>query len=100
MSARSLVAALALSGGDYRVDGVPRMRERPIRDLVDALRQAGAAIDYAGADGCFPLHIAPGAIDTAMPVRRARRRVQPVLTGLSLALPPCGTSAAVVVGRS
>lgn len=34
-SARSLVAALALSGGAYRVDGVPRMRERPIRDLVD-----------------------------------------------------------------
>ena len=96
-SARSLVAALALSGGDYRVDGVPRMRERPIRDLVDALRQAGAAIDYAGADGCFPLHIAPGAIDTAMPVRVRGDVSSQFLTGLLLALPLCGTSAAVAV---
>ena len=36
---RPLTAALALSGGEYRLSGVPRMHERPIGDLVDALRQ-------------------------------------------------------------
>ena len=34
---RSLTAALAFSGGRYELDGVARMRERPIGDLVDAL---------------------------------------------------------------
>ena len=96
-SARSLVAALALSGGAYRVDGVPRMRERPIRDLVDGLRQAGAAIDYTGADGFFPLRIGPGAIDTATPVRVRGDVSSQFLTGLLLALPLCGKPAAVAV---
>ena len=38
---RPLTAALALSGGSYELSGVPRMHERPIGDLVDALRQLG-----------------------------------------------------------
>ena len=37
-----LVAALAVLGGDYTVHGVPRMHERPIGDLVDALNAVGA----------------------------------------------------------
>ena len=45
---RSLTAALALSGGRYAVRGVPRMHERPIGDLVDALRSLGADIRYSG----------------------------------------------------
>ena len=44
LSMRTLVAALAFCGGHYRADGVPRMRERPIGDLVDALRALGADI--------------------------------------------------------
>ena len=48
---RPLTAALALSGGDYRLSGVPRMHERPIGDLVDALRGLGAAIGYLGDGG-------------------------------------------------
>ncbi|HXC37629.1 MAG TPA: 3-phosphoshikimate 1-carboxyvinyltransferase, partial [Burkholderiales bacterium] len=48
---RPLTAALALAGGEYRLDGVARMRERPIADLVDALRQIGARIDYEANDG-------------------------------------------------
>ncbi len=39
---RSLTAALAFSGGRYELDGVARMRERPIGDLVDALNSLGA----------------------------------------------------------
>ena len=54
---RPLTAALALLGGDYRLHGVARMHERPIGDLVDALRQAGATIRYEGREGYPPLYI-------------------------------------------
>ncbi len=54
---RFLTAMLTLGTGTYRLDGVPRMRERPIADLVDALRQLGANIDYEANEGCPPLVI-------------------------------------------
>lgn len=54
---RPLTAALAITGGDYHLHGVPRMHQRPIGDLVDALRLAGAHIDYLGNDGFPPLRI-------------------------------------------
>lgn len=56
---RPLTAVLAILGGDYQLHGVPRMHERPIGDLVDALRHAGAHIDYLGNTGYPPLHIHP-----------------------------------------
>ena len=56
---RSLTAALAFSGGHYELDGVARMRERPIGDLVEALNSVGARIRYAGAPGFPPLVIEP-----------------------------------------
>ncbi len=86
-AARSLVATLALAGGDYRVDGVPRMRERPIGDLVDALRLLGAKIDYSGNVGFPPLHIKTGAIDLAKPIPVRGDASSQFLTGLLLALP-------------
>ena len=60
--ARFLPPALALGSGPYTVDGVPRMRERPVADLVDGMRQLGAAIEYAGEDGKFPLKILGGGL--------------------------------------
>src|ERR1700733_14162007 len=56
---RPLTAALALSRGHYRLSGVPRMHERPIGDLVDALRELGADLRYLGNDGYPPLEIFP-----------------------------------------
>ncbi len=56
---RPLTAALALADGHYTLSGVPRMHERPIADLVDALEQAGARIEYGGRRGYPPLAIAP-----------------------------------------
>lgn len=56
---RPLTAALALGGGEYRLSGVPRMHERPIGDLVDALRELGAIIDYEENTGYPPLRISP-----------------------------------------
>ncbi len=87
---RSLVATLALAASGparYGIDGVPRMRERPIGDLVDALRAMGAAIDYRAVQGFPPLEIRAGhlAIDRPIPVRGEVS--SQFLTGLLLALP-------------
>jgi 3-phosphoshikimate 1-carboxyvinyltransferase len=54
---RFTTAMLAAARGEYRVDGSPRMRERPIGELVDALRALGARVSYAGAEGFPPLEI-------------------------------------------
>ena len=54
---RPLTAALSLLGGEFEMSGVPRMHERPIGDLVDALRQLGCQIDYLGNPGFPPLKI-------------------------------------------
>jgi len=97
VSARSLVATLAMSGGSYGIDGGARMRERPIRDLVDALRLVGADIRYAGADGFFPLRIAPGRIVVEGPIRVRGDVSSQFLTGLLQALPLCGQPAVVEV---
>lgn len=58
---RPLTAALAFAGGHYRLDGVARMRERPIGDLIDALQALGARIRYEGTPGYPPLVIEPAA---------------------------------------
>ncbi len=54
---RPLTAALSMLGGDYAIAGVPRMHERPIGDLVEALRVAGCDIRYTGNRGYPPLAI-------------------------------------------
>ncbi len=69
---RPLTAALALVGGDYSLRGVPRMHERPIGDLVEALRALGAAVRYDGVAGFPPLTIGPFDADKvpdAVPIR-------------------------------
>ncbi len=55
---RFLTAALAIAGGTYQLDGIERMRERPIGDLVEALKDAGVEIDALSAGGCPPVKIA------------------------------------------
>jgi len=54
---RPLCAALSLGRGDYLLTGEPRMKERPIGHLVDALRQVGAKINYLENEGYPPLQI-------------------------------------------
>jgi len=56
---RPLAAALAFAGGRYRLDGVARMRERPIGDLVESLNALGARIRFEGQSGYPPLSIEP-----------------------------------------
>lgn len=52
---RFLTAMLALGRGRYRLDGVPRMRERPIQDLLDALQQLGVSAKCVAGNGCPPV---------------------------------------------
>ena len=68
---RPLTAVLAVAGGEYTLAGVPRMHERPIGDLVDALRTIGAGIRYDGVPGYPPLTItaAPGRVPAHVSVR-------------------------------
>ena len=83
---RSLTAACALSGGEYVLKGVARMHERPIGDLVDALRLLGARIDYLGREDFPPLHIHPA--ELAGDATEVRGNVSSqFLTGLMMALP-------------
>lgn len=97
---RPLTAALALSGGEYRLSGVPRMHERPIGDLVDGLRQIGAGIDYLGNEGFPPLAIHPGNIQAGGVVRVRGDVSSQFLTALLMALPVTGKETAIeVVGE-
>ena len=84
---RPLTAALAFSGGHYKLSGVPRMHERPIGDLVDALRQAGANIEYLGVEGFPPLKISPANIDVSKPIKIRGDVSSQFLTALLMALP-------------
>lgn len=54
---RPLTAALCLGEGEFTLTGEPRMYERPIEDLVNALRQIGAQVEYLKDDGYPPLKI-------------------------------------------
>ena len=96
---RPLTASLALAGGDYRLSGVPRMHERPIGDLVDALRAIGAEIDYTGNHGYPPLHIRAGNVRIDKPVRVRGDVSSQFLTALLLALPLAGPARIEVDGE-
>ncbi len=54
---RFLTALATLGQGTYRLDGTPRMRQRPIEDLLVALRQLGADVYCERADGCPPVAV-------------------------------------------
>ncbi|GAB3770625.1 hypothetical protein GCM10028796_37920 [Ramlibacter monticola] len=89
---RPLTAALALLGGDFELSGVARMHERPIGDLVDALRQLGCRVDYLGNEGFPPLRIHPAPalrLDAPIPVRGDVS--SQFLTALLMALPLVAT---------
>jgi len=93
---RPLTAALALSGGHYKLSGVARMHERPIGDLVDALRQIGANISYLGNNGFPPLEVSSAAIHGGRVTIRGNVSSQ-FLTALLMALPLTGQETIIEV---
>ena len=94
---RPLAAALAVLGGEYLLRGVPRMHERPIADLVDALRAIGARIEYLGNEGFPPLALHRGSINLEQPVRVKGDVSSQFLSALLMALPLAGKAAEIQV---
>jgi 3-phosphoshikimate 1-carboxyvinyltransferase len=91
---RPLTAALAVLGGDYELSGVARMHERPIGDLVDALRQLGCSIDYLGTEGYPPLRIGQPRLSLDAPIQVRGDVSSQFLTSLLMALPLVSGNAA------
>jgi 3-phosphoshikimate 1-carboxyvinyltransferase len=97
---RPLTAALAFANGDYKLSGVPRMHERPIGDLVDALRQAGAQIEYLQNEGFPPLKISAATLNLNNAIRIRGDVSSQFLTALLMALPLTKQKATIeVVGE-
>ena len=101
---RPLAAALAVlaatQGGRFELAGVPRMHERPIGDLVAALRQLGCTIDELGTPGYPPLRLRGTAgthLATAQPIRVRSDVSSQFLTALLLALPLVSDAGDVVI---
>jgi 3-phosphoshikimate 1-carboxyvinyltransferase len=94
---RPLTAALALCAGEYLVSGVARMHERPIGDLVEALRAIGARIDYRGQPGFPPLAIHPAKVRVGAPVPVKGDVSSQFLSALLMALPLSGAGATIEV---
>jgi len=84
---RPLTAALAVLGGEFELSGVARMHERPIGDLVDALRQLGCSIDYLGNAGYPPLRVGRPSLQLEQPIQVRGDISSQFLTALLMALP-------------
>ncbi|MEW6688760.1 MAG: 3-phosphoshikimate 1-carboxyvinyltransferase [Pseudomonadota bacterium] len=96
---RPLTAVLALSGGRYKLWGVPRMHERPIGDLVDALRAIGASIEYVDKEGYPPLAIRAAKIRVNGSIKVRGDISSQYLSALLMALPLAGGGAIEVEGE-
>lgn len=87
---RPLCAALCFGEGEYHLTGEPRMYERPIGDLVDALRALGADIQYLGAEGYPPLTIKAHRLQGGTVTIKGNISSQ-FLTALLMAAPLCSS---------
>ncbi|MCA3748572.1 MAG: 3-phosphoshikimate 1-carboxyvinyltransferase [Rubrobacter sp.] len=85
--ARFLPPALALGTGPYRVDGTPRMRERPVAELVEALRRLGARIDYEKEEGRLPIVVRGGGLRGGGEIAVPGERSSQFLSGLLISAP-------------
>jgi len=90
---RPLTAALAIMGGNYELSGIARMHERPIGDLVDALRQLGCDIAYLGQPGFPPLKIGQAHLQLDKPIQVRGDVSSQFLTALLMALPLAASQA-------
>jgi 3-phosphoshikimate 1-carboxyvinyltransferase len=61
-AARFLPVVMAMGRGVYEIDGVARMRERPIAPLLDALATLGVRVECLGKPACFPLRVHGGGL--------------------------------------
>ena len=89
-SIRFLTSVLALMSGSYQLTGIERMKERPIADLVDAIRQVGADIKYIEKDGFPPLKTNVYGDNNLDVINISGKVSSQYLTGVLMALPLLG----------
>jgi 3-phosphoshikimate 1-carboxyvinyltransferase len=90
-TARFVTAAATLAPGPVVIDGSARMRERPIDDLVNALRGLGAGVEILGQGGCPPVRTLGGGLaggSTTIDASRSSQYVSAVLLASPLARTP------------
>lgn len=83
---RFIVPAMALGQGEFLVDGVARMRERPIGDLIRALQQLGVGIESVAGNDCPPLRVSARGLHGGTSTIRSDISSQ-FLSGLLMASP-------------
>ncbi len=93
---RPLTAALALGKGHYILEGEPRMMERPIADLIDALVQLGAKVDYLANAGYPPMRLTAQGLQGGFVKVKGNVSSQ-FLTALLMAAPLCQQSLVIEV---
>jgi 3-phosphoshikimate 1-carboxyvinyltransferase len=85
-SLRFLTAMLAAGAGTFRLDGTPRMRQRPVHDLLTALSHLGARARSDAGTGCPPVTIEARGLEGGFTSVRGDVSSQ-FLSGLLMALP-------------
>ena len=93
---RPLCAMLCAGHGEFTLTGEPRMYERPIGDLVDCLRAAGASIDYLGTEAYPPLRLRAHGLSGGRVSIKGNISSQ-FLTGMLMAAPFCASDLEIVV---
>ena len=84
---RFLTSWLAFSGKNCRLTGNPRMKERPVGDLVDALRTLGCSIDYEEEEGFPPLRFSGFHYSGISEIRISRKTSSQFISSLMMAAP-------------
>jgi 3-phosphoshikimate 1-carboxyvinyltransferase len=93
---RFLTALATLGHGSFRLDGVPRMRERPVADLLDALNQLGAHAVSENGVGCPPVNVHANGLPGGTANVRGDISSQ-FLSGLLMTAPAARSSVALVI---
>ena len=93
---RFLTALATLGHGEFRLDGVPRMRQRPIGDLIAALTQLGASLACEGANNCPPVVVRADGLAGGRASIRGDISSQ-FLSGLLMAAPYAGRDVQLAV---
>jgi len=97
-TARFLTAALTLGSGEFHLDGVPRMRERPIAPLIDALNQLGADVTSENGNGCPPVVVRASGLRGGT-ARLAGDTSSQFFSGILIAAPHAETGVRIEVDR-
>jgi 3-phosphoshikimate 1-carboxyvinyltransferase len=93
---RFLTAMATLGHGSFRLDGVPRMRERPIADLIDALNQLGGHVSSEQNNGCPPVVVHANGLPGGTATVRGNISSQ-FLSGLLMTAPAADSPVEIII---